>query len=145
MQCLRGYDELNQLDEITSFVALYDDIPVGSCTFKLKEEFRADLGPWLADVVVAPKHQKQGIGKMLVKAAALKANELGLLGQTIMPEDSNPGIKKMKKEDLLAYFTLPMALNYQRNSYKLWEAALKTFNDPKTKFVFNINAIIYKP
>ena len=71
------YDELNHLDEITSFVALYDDIPVGFCTFKLKEEFHADLGPWLADVVVAPKHQKQGIGKMLVKAATLKANELG--------------------------------------------------------------------
>lgn len=30
-----------------------------------------------------------------------------------------------------------MALNYQRNSYTLWESALKTYNDSKTKFVFN--------
>ena len=30
-----------------------------------------------------------------------------------------------------------MALNYQRNSYKLWESALKTYNDQETKFVFN--------
>jgi GNAT superfamily N-acetyltransferase len=44
---------------------------------KLKEEFRVDLGPWLADVVVAPKHQKQGIGKMLVDVAARQAKERG--------------------------------------------------------------------
>jgi GNAT superfamily N-acetyltransferase len=71
------YDELNTCDETTSFVALYDEIPVGFCTFKLKEEFRVDLGPWLADVVVAPKHQKQGIGKMLVDVAAKQAKERG--------------------------------------------------------------------
>ncbi len=70
------YDELNICDETTSFVALYDEIPVGFCTFKLKEEFRPDLGPWLADVVVTPKHQKQGIGKMLIDAAYLKAKDL---------------------------------------------------------------------
>lgn len=71
------YDELNRQPETTSFVALCDEIPVGFCTFKLKEEFRPDLGPWLADVVVVPKHQKQGIGKMLVDVAALKAKEIG--------------------------------------------------------------------
>lgn len=71
------YDELNHQDETTSFVALCDEILVGFCTFKLKEEFRPDLGPWLADVVVAPKHQKQGIGKMLVDVAVMKAKELG--------------------------------------------------------------------
>ncbi len=71
------YDELNTCDKTTSFVALFDEIPVGFCTFKLKEEFRPDLGPWLADVVVDPKYQKQGIGKMLVDVAALKAKELG--------------------------------------------------------------------
>jgi predicted N-acetyltransferase YhbS len=56
---------------------LCDEIPVGFCTLKLKEEFRADLGPWLADVVVAPKHQKQGIGKMLVDVAVRQAKERG--------------------------------------------------------------------
>ena len=29
-----------------------------------------------------------------------------------------------------------MALNYQRNSYTLWESALKTYEDPETNFVF---------
>jgi len=71
----------------------------------------------------------------------LSAYESGLLGQTIMPEDSNPGIEKMNSDVRLAYFTLPMALNYQRNSYKLWEAALKTFEDRETRDVFDIAKI----
>jgi len=71
----------------------------------------------------------------------LGAYKSGLLGQTVMPEDSNPGIEKLEREFRLAYFTLPMSLNYQRNSYKLWEAALETFNDQATRFVFNVNQI----
>lgn len=71
------YDELNHPDEVTSFTALLDEIPVGFCTFKLKEEFRPDLGPWLTDVVVDPKYQKQGIGKMLVDVAVRCAKDLG--------------------------------------------------------------------
>ncbi len=30
-----------------------------------------------------------------------------------------------------------MALNYQRNYYKLWEVALNTYNGKETRFVFN--------
>jgi hypothetical protein len=71
----------------------------------------------------------------------LNAHKTGLLGQTVMPEDSNPGVEKMNQESRIAYFTLPMALNYQRNSYKLWEAALKTFNDSDTDFVFDVEKV----
>ncbi len=60
----------------------------------------------------------------------------GELGGEIMPEDANPNLEKSSLENYL-YFTLPMALNYQRNSYKLWEGALKTYNDNETRFVFN--------
>ena len=74
---LLTYDELNHPDETTSFVALCDEIPVGFCTFKLKEEFHPDLGPWLADVVINPKYQKQWIGKMLVDVAVRQAKECG--------------------------------------------------------------------
>ncbi len=66
----------------------------------------------------------------------IDAFKSGKLGQTIMPEDSNPGFTD--NELKIAYFTLPMALNYQRDSYKLWEAALKTYNDKETKFVFDV-------
>jgi len=60
----------------------------------------------------------------------------GELGGEIMPEDVNPNFEKSSNENYL-YFTLPMALNYQRNSYKLWESANKTWEDNETRFVFN--------
>lgn len=60
----------------------------------------------------------------------------GALGGEVMPEDANPHLPLESKENFL-YFTLPMALNYQRNSYTLWESALKTYNDPETSFVFD--------
>ncbi len=55
-----------------------------------------------------------------------------------MPEDSNPNFSQDEKETRLVYFTLPMSLNYQRDSYKLWESALKTYQDPETRVVFDI-------
>ncbi len=69
----------------------------------------------------------------------LAAFKTGKLGQTVMPEDNHPDFAN--PEERLAYFTLPMALNYQRDSYKLWEAAFKTFNDPETKFVFDVKQV----
>ena len=63
------------------------------------------------------------------------------LGGEFMPEDYNPNLSKSSNENYL-YFTLPMALNYQRNSYKLWEGAKNTFEDNTTNFVFNINEVI---
>jgi hypothetical protein len=65
----------------------------------------------------------------------LKAYQTGKLGQTVMPEDSHPQF--LNQEENLVYFTLPMALNYQRDSYKLWGSALITFNtNPE---VFSVN------
>lgn len=67
----------------------------------------------------------------------------GTLGGEIMPEDSNPHLEKSSAENYL-YFTLPMALNYQRNSYTLWESTNKTYNDSETKFVFNPKLCVEK-
>lgn len=67
----------------------------------------------------------------------------GELGGEVMPEDANPNFEKDSLENYL-YFTLPMALNYQRNSYTLWESALKTYNDEGTRFVFNPKACLEK-
>ncbi|HAB67656.1 MAG TPA: hypothetical protein DCE23_09855 [Firmicutes bacterium] len=66
----------------------------------------------------------------------IKMYRNGELGGEVMPEDANPHLDISSCENYL-YFTLPMALNYQRNSYTLWEATLKTYNDEETKFVFN--------
>ena len=65
----------------------------------------------------------------------------GKLGGEFMPEDEKPNLEKSSKENF-NYFTLPMALNYQRNSYKLWESAKKTYIDPETNFIFNTKDVI---
>lgn len=69
----------------------------------------------------------------------ITAFENGDLGQTEMPENSNPfGVIPTEAEESLSYFTLPMALNYQRNSYELWKSALRTWRDAGTKDVFDM-------
>ena len=70
----------------------------------------------------------------------LDAYNSGKLGYMKMPEDSSPYFSEEDKEIRLVYFTLPMSLNYQRDSYKLWESALKTFNDSETRIVFDVKS-----
>lgn len=64
----------------------------------------------------------------------------GLLGGEVMPEDSNPHLSKESIENY-NYYTLPMALNYQRNSYKLWESAKQTWDDKETNFIFDTRLV----
>ena len=35
-----------------------------------------------------------------------------------------------------------MALNYQRNSYKLWESAVATYNDENTRIVLDVDEVL---
>lgn len=63
-----------------------------------------------------------------------KAYKFGKLGNQVMPEDTHPIFTD--NDERLCYFTLPMSLNYQRNSYKLWESAKMTYEDNSTKNVF---------
>ena len=65
----------------------------------------------------------------------------GSLGGEIMPEDANPGLEKDTKENYL-YFTLPMALNYQRNSYKLWKAAKAAYLNAETHDIFSPECVV---
>lgn len=64
----------------------------------------------------------------------------GLLGGKVMPEDSNPHLSRETIENY-NYYTLPMALNYQRNSYKLWESANQTWDDQETNFIFDTKQV----
>lgn len=59
----------------------------------------------------------------------------GALGGEIMPEDVHPKLPR-DSDVLLHYLTLGMCLNYQRNSYTLWENCTKTFEDDETQWVF---------
>lgn len=74
----------------------------------------------------------------------LRLYRKGKLGGAEMPEDSNPGLPGDSRENF-HYFTLPMALNYQRNSYALWRSALATWEDTNTRFVFMPEKVCRKP
>ncbi|MFA6245586.1 MAG: hypothetical protein WC615_01515 [Mucilaginibacter sp.] len=67
----------------------------------------------------------------------INMHKTGKLGGEIMPEDARPQIIKQESAENFHFLTLPMALNYQRNSYKLWESAAETFLDIETHDVFN--------
>lgn len=71
----------------------------------------------------------------------VKAYKEGALGGEVMPEDANPGLDKSCPENYL-YFSLPMALNYQRDSYKLWKSALLTYQDTDTYSVFSPQDVV---
>jgi hypothetical protein len=58
--------------------------------------------------------------------SVLRAWKAGLLGGELMPEDAAPTIDDISRRCL--FFTLPMALNYQRNSYTLWHSAAELWN-----------------
>lgn len=60
----------------------------------------------------------------------------GKLGGEFMPEDARPTEIELNSRENYLFLTLPMALNYQRDSYKLWEAAAKTYLDSETNDVF---------
>lgn len=70
--------------------------------------------------------------------------EQGLLGGEKMPEDQNPHLDKASKENYM-YFTLPMALNYQRNSYVLWKCANIMYADHDAALVFDSKEVCLMP
>lgn len=70
----------------------------------------------------------------------MEAYRGGRLKGEVMPEHENPGLPMGSAENYL-YFTLPMALNYQRNSYALWRAAHLTYLDGGTRPVFSPEAV----
>lgn len=47
----------------------------------------------------------------------------------------NPGLDLGSRKNYL-YFTLPVCLNYQRSSPAMWKAALETYEDPATNYLF---------
>ncbi|MBE5949149.1 MAG: hypothetical protein E7261_08995 [Lachnospiraceae bacterium] len=70
----------------------------------------------------------------------VSAYKQGFLGGEEMPEDENPHLDKASKQNYM-YFTLPMALNYQRNSYVLWECANRMYEDECARIVFDSETV----
>ena len=70
--------------------------------------------------------------------------EQGALGGEKMPEHENPQLEKASLQNYM-YFTLPMALNYQRNSYVLWECANRMYSDAAARLVFDSKEVCGMP
>jgi hypothetical protein len=64
------------------------------------------------------------------------AQRSGVLGGEQMPEDAVRGAE-LTANALLDVLTLPMALNYQRNSYALWQAVRSALDDAQDRWVFS--------
>lgn len=75
----------------------------------------------------------------------LLAYQQGQLGYCVMPEDSNPNDLFKNNEERLVYFTLPMSLNYQRDSYNLWKSVLTSYKDKGLKDLFSIKSSSLMP
>lgn len=54
---------------------------------------------------------------------------------TLEQHEVNPGLDKSSRLNYI-YFTLPVCINFQRSSPAMWTAALKTYNDKDTNYLF---------
>lgn len=63
----------------------------------------------------------------------------GLLGGEIMPEDALIGV--VPTTELANVLTLGMSLNYQRNSYALWQSVSQAYQDENCRFIFNPSVV----
>lgn len=63
-----------------------------------------------------------------------KYYEDGLI-PTLAEHEVNPGLTLDSRLNYM-YFTLPVCLNFQRSSPAMWQAALKTYQDPDTNYLF---------
>lgn len=70
----------------------------------------------------------------------IRMHQEGRLGGEIMPEDVHPKLDPSSAE-LAHYFTLGMALNYQRNSYSLWRSCTAAWDDVGSRWAFQPSVV----
>jgi len=63
---------------------------------------------------------------------------------TLAQHEVNPGFEKGSRENYL-YFTLPVCINFQRNSPAMWRSALAAWEDEMTRFVFLPEEVAVRP
>lgn len=78
---------------------------------------------------------KQAANKTLQRIYALKSAYDSDLIPKLHQHEVNPGLPKGDRLNYI-YFTLPVSINFQRSSPAMWQAALKTFEDPETNYLF---------
>ncbi|MFI4937408.1 MAG: GNAT family N-acetyltransferase [Candidatus Berkiellales bacterium] len=71
---LKLNEHLNTDSLPITFIALDDNIPVGTCSLRLNDGIRSDLAPWLGSLYVLPKFRGKGLGEKLIDAVVNKAS-----------------------------------------------------------------------
>lgn len=69
--------------------------------------------------------------------------EQGLI-PTLAQHEVGPGLESGSRENYL-YFTLPVCINFQRSSPALWAAALATYQDEATRYLFYPEKLVEIP
>lgn len=70
-------NHLNEDGLPLTYVAFYDQKPIGMCSLRITDGILPELTPWLGSLVVYPRFQNQGIGKQLIDLIKQKAQQLG--------------------------------------------------------------------
>jgi hypothetical protein len=65
----------------------------------------------------------------------------GIHGMHDMPEDKPPRCVKQGSLDHTIFLTLTVAIDYQRDAHALWDAARATWEDPTTRYLFDLNDV----
>lgn len=82
------------------------------------------------------QNKKELLEKLLKLRKLYEAGQLGGTTHEVYPE-----LDRGSKDNYL-YFTLAPSINFQRKSETLWQSALKTYNDPGTRFVFDPSTVL---
>ena len=84
-------------------------------------------------------------GSILAKVLYDSFSTIGIHGQTEMPEDEIPiGVERGSLEHIL-FITLTVSIDYMRDATVLWENSRKTFEDPKTRYLFEPQSLAKTP
>ena len=70
---------------------------------------------------------------------------VGIHGHNDMPEDLLPAGVDRGSPDHIAFVTLTVSIDYQRNASALWESARRTFEDSYTRYLFDFRALHETP
>ena len=76
-------------------------------------------------------------GKKVAKLLYDSFSTLSIHGKTDMPEDITPNNVVRGSLDHIFFITLTVSIDYQRDAPSLWESSRKTFDDSKTRYLFN--------
>lgn len=69
----------------------------------------------------------------------------GIFGRVDMPEDQLPSMMVRGSLEHILFITLTVAIDYQRDADKMWEASRKTFEDPETRYLYDPRSLHETP